>query len=557
MARTTLNSIKVLDDPSKAGAKRHASPAASTPQLLLLCTLVCCLAALGGAGANAQDDKPKSVFDTVIQRNRGPQNTAPEGAKPSESAKATGPSNAESAGTSGTKATSRLPAATPAAAESAAATTTPKSENASDGWAAVPSAPSIPTIPTTPIDQEGDDTPATGAGDVEANNGAATASATVEKAVVVVDGQKTRIRLSLSSGVRAEIFTLANPYRVVIDLPHVTFQVPDGTGRKGAGLISAFRYGLFAEHKGRLVLDATGPVRIDGAKMNTTGKGPAAQLEVDLSAISATEFGEGTGAGAPPPASKPAIFDDPLAKSPTAPAKPLVLIDPGHGGIDPGAIGQDNIMEKSIVFGVAGKLKKALEEGGRYRIAMTRSRDVYVSLGQRLKMSRELGAELFISLHADSLASKEYAAVVRGATVYTLSEKASDEQARRMAENENAADLVAGLDTHALESENDQVRGILIDLMKRETTNFSTDFSNMLVANLKHSVSLSKEPQRSAAFKVLKQTHAPSVLVELGYMSNPVDAEMMHKPEWQTRVAKSIATSIDAFFDKRTARWRP
>lgn len=380
--------------------------------------------------------------------------------------------------------------------------------------------------------------------------------AVVHDARVEAAGRESRFRMQLSSGVRAEIFTLANPYRVIVDLPDVAFELADGVGRSGAGLVSAFRFGLFAERKGRVVIDVTGPVKIETAKMTTVGKTRAVELVVELAAISADEFGSGTGAGAQPPDTKPSVYED-QAQPKAGSSTPLVLIDPGHGGIDPGALGDANILEKTIVLGVAQKLKRRLDQTGRYRVELTRSSDVFVSLDQRVKQSRELGADLFISLHADSIAAKEYAAMVRGATVYTLSERASDEQARQMAEKENASDLVAGIDTAAIEDGSEEVRGILIDLIKRETANFSTDFSNILIGKLKAQISLSREPQRSAAFKVLKQTHAPSVLVELGYMSNETDAKLMGQAEWQGRVAQSIMSAVDAFFDKRTARSHP
>lgn len=383
--------------------------------------------------------------------------------------------------------------------------------------------------------------------------GGAVAASIVRQAQVEAKGDRTIFRLRLSVGVRAEVFTLANPYRIIIDLPDVAFALPDGTGRKGDGLISAFRYGLFADRKARVVLDATGPVRIDGARMTTSADRRDTNLEIELAAISADEFGAGTGAGTPPPVSRSAIYDDVPAPANEA-EKPLILIDPGHGGIDPGALGENNILEKSVVLAVAKKLRRRLEATGHYRVVMTRSSDVFVSLDQRLRMSHKLHASLFISLHADAIASKTYASVVRGATVYTLSERASDEQARLMAEKENASDLVAGLEGAASDHASDEVRSILFDLMKRESANFSTDFSNILVNRLKSEISLSRDPQRSAAFKVLKQTHAPSVLVELGFMSNAVDSKLMRQSEWQGKVAGAIVSAVNAFFAKRTAR---
>jgi N-acetylmuramoyl-L-alanine amidase len=178
---------------------------------------------------------------------------------------------------------------------------------------------------------------------------------------------------------------------------------------------------------------------------------------------------------------------------------------------------------------------------------------VFISLDQRLKMSRKLAADLFISLHADAIAKESVAKKVRGATVYTLSERASDEEARLMAEKENASDLFAGLQAGELE-EQGEVRSILIDLLKRETANFSADFSKTLVQRLRPTVSLSRRPRRSAAFKVLRQADTPSVLVELGYMSHSEDEKLLKSSQWQRRVAAAIGAAVDSYFAKRTAK---
>ncbi|MGL4397695.1 MAG: N-acetylmuramoyl-L-alanine amidase [Hyphomicrobium sp.] len=370
---------------------------------------------------------------------------------------------------------------------------------------------------------------------------------------VTGDATSTTFEIDLSEGVTAEVYTLANPYRVIIDLPDVGFDLPAGTGASidGKRLISAFRYGLFAERKARVVIDTPGPTAIAKADMVRAKAGVT--LRVVLKAMDAQTFGVGTGASRrPPTAASPAAEADPATPKKAPRAKPIIVIDPGHGGVDPGALGRNNVAEKTIVLAVGQALKAAFAASGRYDVRMTRTTDVFVSLDKRLQFSADQDADLFISLHADSIEEREAADSIRGATVYTLSDRASDEQARRKAEKENAADRIAGLDISD-SAGSEQVKNILIDLLKRETLNFSTDFSNLLVKRLAKAATLSRDPQRSAAFKVLKQTHAPSVLLELGYMSNPKDESDMMTPDWQKRVAGSIALAVDSYFSKRTA----
>ena len=378
---------------------------------------------------------------------------------------------------------------------------------------------------------------------------------TATAARLTADASTTTFELDLTSGLTVEIFTLGNPYRVIIDMPDVAFKMKSGTGQQPLGLVSAFRYGLFAEHKARVVIDTTGPVRIASAAMNRTGAGAGIVLRLALAATDATSFGAGTGteqqaSGSAAGASAPAELT-PLPKPPGR-SKPVIVIDPGHGGIDPGATSLSNIAEKSVVLAVGQQLRAALMETGRYDVKMTRTTDVFVSLDRRLKMSADQAADLFISLHADSIEELTIAENIRGATIYTLSERASDDKARAMAEKENASDLLAGLEV-AGGAAKDQVRNILIDLLKREISNFSADFSNVLASKLSKSIAMSRDPQRSAAFKVLKQTHAPSVLIELGYMSNSKDQQQMTTLAWQKQVATAITGAVQAYFSKRTA----
>lgn len=384
----------------------------------------------------------------------------------------------------------------------------------------------------------------------------ARAAVAARDATVSGDQSRTSFSLELSSGVMAEVFTLADPYRVIIDLPDVSFHLPAGAGSTGNGLVSAFRYGLISDGQARIVLDTSAPVLIDKAEM-VPEKGDAVRLGLELVPTTPRIFGEGSGGSSQ---HQPTMKTAKASEAPPAPVarprdrtKPVIVIDPGHGGVDPGAISPSHVPEKSVVLAVAKKLRDKLEKTGAYDVHMTRVNDVFIPLDKRVKISDELAADLFISIHADAIAQKNFAQTVRGATVYTLSERASDEEARLMAEKENASDAIAGLESGDA-NETGQVRNILIDLLTRETANFSADFSNTLVRRLKQTISLSRNPQKSAAFRVLRQSDTPSVLLELGYLSHAKDAELMNTSAWQRKVAASIANAVDSYFAKRTAR---
>jgi len=365
----------------------------------------------------------------------------------------------------------------------------------------------------------------------------------------------TVFSLTLSKGVPAEIYTLSSPYRVIIDFPDVSFRLPKGAGREAKGLVSAFRFGAFAPGKSRIVLDATEPVRIGGADM-ANAAGGRVELRVRLEGTTAAKFGKGTGAKR---AEEERVARKAAAKTAVRPrerrSKPVVVIDPGHGGIDPGTVSEGNVYEKDLVLSVAKRVSAKLKSRGLFDVKMTRTTDVFLSLDDRLAFSEKHEADLFVSLHADAIADQSMAQRIRGATVYTLSERASDEQARKMAEKENSSDLVAGLSGSSRPATGD-VTNILIDLMRRETANFSTAFSNTLVSRLRKSVKVSRKPRRSAAFKVLKQTKTPSVLVELGYLSNRADEKTMQTTTWQSKVATSIADAVATYFAQRNAMAR-
>ncbi|MBX9758457.1 MAG: N-acetylmuramoyl-L-alanine amidase, partial [Beijerinckiaceae bacterium] len=223
----------------------------------------------------------------------------------------------------------------------------------------------------------------------------------------------------------------------------------------------------------------------------------------------------------------------------------VVVIDPGHGGIDVGAQAPGRMPEKEIVFEFARALEKALIETGRYSVKMTRTEDVFVPLGERVRIAQAANAQLFLSIHADTLNE----AGVSGATVYTVSDKASDAHAARLAEKENFADKAAGFDGA---EEGGGVSDILFDLTRRETRAYSHVFARTLVNVWKDAARLNKNPVRSAGFKVLKAPDVPSALLELGYVSSEKDAALLADPEWRARTASAVARSIDQFFAMRS-----
>ena len=378
-------------------------------------------------------------------------------------------------------------------------------------------------------------------------------AATVEQEVVASDlriggdDKQTRFVVDLNRKIDFAAFTLADPYRVVVDLPQVNFKLPAKAGTQSRGLIKAFRYGLIMQGGSRIVLDAKGPVRIEKAFVLDAAEGQPARLVLDLAAIDRAAFMRNISLQTRPAHNTGAKPSEPSVKA-DGDARPLIVVDPGHGGIDNGTKGSGGELEKDIVLAFSQALREKLESGGKYRVAMTRVDDSFIQLSERVRFARTRGAALFISVHADALPRKE--GLAEGATVYTLSETASDAEAARLAEAENKADVIAGVD---LTAEPNDVANILVDLAQRETKTFSMQFARTVVDEFKSAARMHKHPLKSAGFKVLKAPDVPSVLVELGYVSNKGDLELLVSENWRNRTAGAMAQAIDAFLAKRLA----
>lgn len=357
-----------------------------------------------------------------------------------------------------------------------------------------------------------------------------------------VHGQRTRFVLDLDGPAAFDVFPLPEPYRVVIDLPPVSWRLGPAAV-KPAGLITEFRFGRFSDGVSRVVLDVSGPVRIAKSFALPPDRRGRHRIVIDLVSVSRDAFLAALRPTPAPPPQRP-----PPAKS--LGDRPMIVVDPGHGGIDPGTIGASGTYEKDIALDYARELRAALLATGRYKVALTRDRDTFVRLRKRIAIAHDAGADLFVSLHADAIDNPRF----RGGAVYTLSEKASDAEAEALAAKENRADIIAGVD---LSVQNDDVVNILIDLAQRETMNESVVLARGVITELSKFQRLLKRSHRFAGFAVLKAPDVPSVLVELGYMSNRLDERMLLSPRHRRKVAAAVVAAIDRYFERQHALNRP
>jgi N-acetylmuramoyl-L-alanine amidase len=369
---------------------------------------------------------------------------------------------------------------------------------------------------------------------------------------------RARVVVELSDPVGVQVFTLTEPNRVVIDMPEVLWRSAENTLPTGNGIIQGYRYGLFREGNSRFVIDLNAPVGVSAPQMLPPESGFGFRLMLDLYPISIEEFAADAGwpqefRGAASFGLPPAGLDEPRPSGVADPApsdpgtKRVIVVDAGHGGIDPGTQGASGLQEKAVVLAVAEKLRDTLEATGRYLVYLTRESDIFIPLRSRVEIARAANADLFLSLHVDSHDRQG----IRGASVYTLSEDASDREAARLAEKENMSDVIAGID---LASEDNPVASILIDLAQRDTMNRSVRFAETVLTNLSQSTYVRPTtPRRSAGFAVLKAPDVPAVLIELGYITNQSDESEMASDAWRARIAASITSAIDGHFGVDTS----
>lgn len=373
-----------------------------------------------------------------------------------------------------------------------------------------------------------------------------TGTVIIQSARIVGDSAATRIIFDFDKKPEFRLFYMEKPNRFVVEVENGKFMFDDNVKLDALGLVINARYGAITKTKSRMVFSLYGPVRVGRQDLQTIGQGNSYRLILELVPVKQEAFSKIVEQQA---ALLGASGDAVVKGNRVRSAKKkegvfTIVIDAGHGGIDGGAVGSKKTLEKHITLKIAKLVGAELEKAGPFKIALTRQEDVFISLKQRLSFTKRQQADLLISLHADTLKQK----YVRGATIYTLAKKASDSLAAEVAASENLSDIIAGL---AAPESKDEVTDILAELTLRETTKFSKAFSKALISKMKGNINLIKNPQRSASFVVLKNPDVPSVLVELGYLSNKQDEQLLSSDKWQKNAAKQIVATIVSFFEPR------
>jgi N-acetylmuramoyl-L-alanine amidase len=375
---------------------------------------------------------------------------------------------------------------------------------------------------------------------------------------------RTRFIIGLERAVEFQVFALTNPNRVFVELPEVMLQLPPQPGETAVGLVKSFRGGLSAPGKARIVIDVTGPVIVEKAVVENGKNGRGAHLVLEIvpaeSAVDArlanarralmqagaVALGAG---GLQPPMPRPAV--SPQVQNERK-FKPVIVIDPGHGGDDTGAQ-RNGTVEKNVVLAFSLKLREKLNATGRYKVLLTRETDVFVELNKRREFAEHNLAQLFVAVHADYAQSR-----ARGATIYSLREGVAN-ALQRSARGE-ASEILSDKELAAakpVDGDIGAIKGFLADLVRLEVErnrDRTSVFVKSVIEYMGESTNLKDNPDRSAAFVVIKSAKVPSILVELGYVTNEEDAELLKSDAWRDKVSTSIVTAIDNYFSHQLAR---
>ncbi len=354
------------------------------------------------------------------------------------------------------------------------------------------------------------------------------------------NANETHLEMDFDSKPEVTLSLLSGPYRLVLDLPETSFS-SENVQPKAGGLANSYRSGLMQEGRSRLVVAMNGPFSADAPVITPSTDGKLFTLSVAVKAASKNDFTKVLENQVLTTASIAGGKGDRIAgDKPDVQGVFTVVLDPGHGGIDGGAVGVHGAIEKQKTLAFAKELRDRFKGNQTIRVFLTREDDRFIGLDERVRIGRQLNANLFISIHADTIANP----LLRGATVYTLSDKASDDVAHAVAQQENLSDAIGGID---IKVDDKQVADILIDLTRRETMQFSVKYARSVVSLMQDKVRMINHPQRSAGFRVLRAPDVASILVELGYLSNAEDEKEISDPTWRKGVLDVLAKSIEDY----------